>query len=169
MVLFLPLSLSFSLLLNQWIICSFETSGSWSWWENSDGKTQAWGPEVYPQDPHGKPGVVLCTCNPSTGDTEASGCLELTYQPAWSNWSFPGQCPTALKYKTKGSRELTPGLTSVLYVYNHTCTHTYIYTNPGEEWVAIFIHPMLLDYHGPLAVFSDSWCWPTNFRTVVLT
>jgi hypothetical protein len=42
-------------------------------------------------DQKGRPGVVMCASDPSTGEEEINGCLELTGQLAYSNHRAPGQ------------------------------------------------------------------------------
>lgn len=43
---------------------------------------QAWVPEFDLQHSHKQSSVVKCICNPSTGEAETGGALELTGQPA---------------------------------------------------------------------------------------
>lgn len=50
---------------------------------------QAQGPKFGTQNPRKKPGILVCTYNPSTEEMEAEGSLGLADQPAWQKQQAP--------------------------------------------------------------------------------
>lgn len=107
-----------------------------SWRESSTSKLlilQAWGPEFEYQFSHTWLCVVVCSHNPSTGETETGRSLGLSSQPVSVNWWTPCVRDPITKAKKDGSQGTT--LKVDLWL---PPPHPHAVFNWGQNWLIHF-------------------------------